>query len=168
MLNLLFIAILFLAIYAVFLEPDTRSLSFLVATTVLLAQIRYESVIFILPTAVVIISTWLSHRRLILPVTLILAAPLLLNVAWQSEIFETNPQAYQLESKPEKESVFSLSYVPENLGHALYFFVSSHQSMPNSLLLFLAGFPALIYALLRLRTWLASGETDTFHGRSPS
>lgn len=161
-LNLLFILFLFLGVYAVLIRTDSKSISFLTATSVLLAQIRYESVLFILITAAVILLAWWKKQKIILPVTLILAAPLLLNVAWQNEVFNVNPEAYQLKSKPDKEHVFSLQYIPDNLGHALAFFLGAHRSLPNSLPLFIVGFPSLIFLLLKLRTWLGRDSPDPF------
>lgn len=159
-LNLLFLLFLFLAMVAVYKDRDSASLSFLVATTVLLAQIRYESVIFVGITAVVVLSIWWLKKRVLLPVVLIIAPLLLLNIPWQNEIFEASPAAYQLSSKPDKETVFSLFYVPENLGHALNFFLSWHRDVPNSFILFLIGFPCLFVSVLAIRRRLSNGQAS--------
>jgi len=163
-LNLLFLLLLFLGITAALRDRDSTSISFLGFTALLLAQIRYESAIFVAAAAVVIVWVWWREKKIILPFSLIILPILFLNIPWQNSVFEAAPQVYQLHSKPDKEAVFALSYVPENLGHALNFFLASDPAAPNSLPLFLLGAPSLIFLLLRLRRRLAEQTANAMEG----
>jgi len=154
-LNLLFLLFFYLGVMAAFHDRDSTSLSFLCATTLLLAQLRYESVLFAGVTALVILIVWWLKRRVILPLTLVLLPVLFLNIPWQNEIFKVEPESYQLHSKPGKEAVFSWENIPENLGHALNFFLSTDPNVPNSLPLFLLGLPCVFISFLILRKKLA-------------
>ncbi|MBI5382647.1 MAG: glycosyltransferase family 39 protein [Opitutae bacterium] len=140
-------------------KRDEDSLSALCLSAVLLAETRYESVVFLLPVGLAVLWGWWRERRLVLPLTAACAPLLMLPYALQNKVFSVRNSSWELASQPGFEKPFSLSYVSDNIGHALNFFfdVSGHQS--NSLVLAGLGFVALpFFALWIVRTLQRSRE----------
>ncbi len=150
LLNLVMIALCaWLAIRAL----ETRrslELSGFVLGTVLLAQVRYESALFVLPAGLVVLLVWWRARRVDLPAAVIAAPVLLLPVPWLQKIFSVSQDAWQLQSKPGMEAPFSLSYVFENSAHNWAFFFARDEMQPNSWLLSLLGLVALAFLVVFL------------------
>ncbi|HYC73100.1 MAG TPA: glycosyltransferase family 39 protein [Opitutaceae bacterium] len=99
---------------------------------VLLAQVRYESVLFVLPVGLTVIYTWWRERRLLLPGPL-LAAPLLL-VIWplHHNVFKLSEAAWQLFDIAGATDPFGIGYFYDNIGHAMNFFFTADGSQPSS------------------------------------
>jgi|LauGreDrversion4_2_1035121.scaffolds.fasta_scaffold09731_3 hypothetical protein len=151
MLNLTLIAALAVAtILYLELPDDSDRLSLLAVTTVLLAQSRYESVLFSVAAAGVIATGWWRARRMVLPWALLATPLLLIPWAWHSRIVDSRPQLWELR---EGESArFSWRYVSGNLEGAWEFFRSVSPGQPGSLalvLLGMAGAFALVARILR-------------------
>ena len=127
---------------------DTDSLGAFVASAILMTQVRYESAVFILPVAALILWVWIREGRVILPWGVVLSPLLLLLYPLHHRIFTLNDSAWQLQSKPGYAAPFSLGYIPENIQHALAFFFGKPTDQPNSLLLSALGFIALPFASL--------------------
>lgn len=111
---------------------DNDRFSAFILSGVLLAQVRYESVIFVLPVGATVLLGWWRRRQWQLPWALI-AAPLLL-VIWPLhhnvfKISETNWQMFDVAGATEP---FGLRYFYENVGHALNFFFTFDGSQPSS------------------------------------
>lgn len=148
---------------------ETPELSALCVSGVLLAQTRYESALFILPVALLIIWVWWRERRLILSWTLAFTPLLLLPVPLLQKIFQLQQEAWQMFSKPGVEEPFSLEYVWINLAHAWGYFFDTTGGQPNSLLLSILGLFAVGFLLLllarmlpRLRTAPPAGVVAMF------
>lgn len=122
--------------------PGDDRLSLFVLTTVLLAQSRYESVIFVVPAAVVIVAGWQRAGRLFLPWPAVLAPLLLVPYAWHNRILSASPLLWQLNEG--QTSRFSWSYLPTNLQGAWSFFFNFGPSLANSWYLSALGAAALI------------------------
>jgi len=132
------------------LQPDGHALNAFLLSGILLALTRYESVVFLFPVALVVAWVGWRARRLHLTWTA-LASPLyLLPYAWQHQVFAARPGAWELASRPGSERVFSATYLPDNLGHALNFFFNTTGEHSNSLVLAALGFVALPFLLLWL------------------
>ena len=132
--------------------PDADRLSCLVLATVLLAQTRYESVLFVAPSAAVIVLGWWRANRIILPWPAVIAPLLLVPYAWHDRFVGSKPILWQL--REGDASRFSWHYAPGNLEGAWNFFSSSSPGQPNSLWLVLVGAAGLGWALVRLlRRW---------------
>ncbi|HWA85427.1 MAG TPA: hypothetical protein VG710_04335 [Opitutus sp.] len=129
----------------------------------LLAQVRYESTLYLLPVALVVLWVWLGERRVTLSWPVIFAPLLLLPYPLQHRIFELRTSAWQLESKPDYGTPFSLRYVPENLSHAASFFFGNPKNQPSSLVLSILGFVALPFFLL-----LLAKKVRTLRAESPA
>lgn len=144
LLNLaMLLLVLLLAIW--FLEkPAELRLSAFILATILLAQSRYESGLYVLPAALVVLEGWRRHGRLMLPVAAVLAPALLIPYALHNTYLSGTPILWELR---EGESArFAAMYLPGNLQHAVRFLFSFNGSFTNSWWLAVAGLPALAAA----------------------
>jgi hypothetical protein len=131
---------------------DDDSLSALCLSAALLAQTRYESVLFLAPVAGLVLWTWVRDRAVRLTPVAIASPLFLLPYALQHGVFTVRTSAWELASKPGYERPFSPSYVPENLQHAFNFFFDPSGNQSNSLVLAVLGFLAVpFFALWALR-----------------
>ncbi len=150
LLNLVMILAVFLLGVRWAERRDATSLDALVMTTVLLAGTRYESVLFILPVAGLILWGWWREQRVVLGWTSALSPLFLIPHALHQKVFTLRESSWELGSQPGHETVFSLSYVPENILHALRFFFDTTGEQSNSLVLALLGVVAVPFFLLWL------------------
>jgi hypothetical protein len=138
------------------LKRDDASLVALCYAGMLLAQVRYESVIFLLPVALVV--AWVCYReqRIQLPWPILLAPLLMVHYPLQHRIFDIRASSWEMFSKPGYSEPFSVSYIPENLEHAVKFFFGRASDQPNSIVLSALGCVAIPFFMLlvikRLRT----------------
>lgn len=136
-------------------QPDEYRLTVLILTAVLLAQSRYESSLYIGPVAVIILEGWRRRGQLILPAAAVLAPALLIPYALQNTYLSGTPMLWEL--RQGESTRFGLQYLGGNLQHAGHFFFSFNGALTNSWWLALAGFPALIWAMVAvgrgLRNW---------------
>lgn len=148
LLNLTMIAVVMVAAILYLRAPGADRLAFLVLGAVLLAQTRYESVLFVFPVAGVIALGWWRAGRLILPWPAIIAPLLLVPYVWHDRFVATKPILWQLR---EGESTrFAWHYLPGNLEGAKNFFLSISPVQPNSLWLVLVGAGGIAWGLVRL------------------
>jgi hypothetical protein len=114
----------------------------------LLAQVRYESVIYVGPVALVVLWVWWQEGRAVVSWPVIFAPLLMVHYPLQHRIFDLRTSAWEMFSKPGYTEPFSISYVPENLVHALKFFYGRASDQPNSLVLSVLGCIAVPFFLL--------------------
>lgn len=152
LLNLAMIAVLMAAATLYLRAPSADRLVVLVLGTILLAQTRYESVLFVAPVAVIIALGWWRAGRLILPWPVIIAPLLLVPYAWHNRFVSAKPILWQL--REGEESRFAWHYVWNNLEGARNFFLSVSPIQPNSLWLVLVGGVGGGWALLRLARYV--------------
>ena len=141
-------------------KRDEASFTALCYSTLLLGQVRYESLIYVLPVAILILWVWFDERRVILSWPVIFAPLLLLPYPLQHHIFELRTTAWQMGSEVGDKSnatvPFSLAYIPDNISHAIKFFFARATDQPNSLTLSILGWIAvaffLLFAVKSLRT----------------
>ena len=156
LLNLvMMLATLLLAARYVRRRDDASLVAFCYAG-MLLAQVRYESVIFLLPVVLVVVWVWFREQRVQLPWPILLAPLLMVHYPLQHRIFEIRSSAWEMFSKPGYSEPFSIRYIPENLEHALKFFFGRASDQPNSIVLSALGCIAIPFFVLlvikRLRT----------------
>ena len=133
-------------------KRDSATLVAFCYSGMLLAQVRYESVIFLVPVALLVIWIWWREGRVSLPWPLLLAPLLMVHYPLQHRIFDIRTSSWEMASKPGLEAPFSLSYIPEGLLHAMQFFFSSPTDQPNSLVLSALGWIAVpFFALLVMK-----------------
>ncbi len=150
LLNLVMIVATFLLGVRFVTRRDEASFTAFCFSGLLLAQVRYESTLYLLPVALLALWVWWEEKRVILSWPVIFAPLLLLPYPLQHRIFELRTSAWQLESKPESGSPFGVRYVVDNLSHAANFFFADPKDQPNSLLLSILGWLAVPFCLLFL------------------
>lgn len=136
--------------------PDEDRLALLVLATVLLAQSRYESVIFVVPVALLIAAGWWRAGRVLLPWAAVAAPLLLVPYAWHNRIVAETPLLWQLGEG--QSSRFSLDYLRGNLEGAWRFFFNTGPGLPNSWYLSALGAAGVIAILIR--AWRRARRPD--------
>ncbi|MEY4940989.1 MAG: hypothetical protein RIQ93_2724, partial [Verrucomicrobiota bacterium] len=131
-------------------QKDSPALAAFCFSALLMAQVRYESVVFLLPVAGLILWVWVREGRTCLSWPVVVAPLLMVHYPLQHRIFDLRVSAWELGSKPGYEKVFSPAYITENLQHALTFFFAKPSDQPNSLVLSLLGWVALPFFILLL------------------
>ena len=142
-------------------RPDHTRLSALVLGAVLLAQARYESAIYVLPAAGLILIGWWKESRIIISWPAVFAPLLLVPFALQNKVLSNTKWMWEL--RENQESRFSTDYLSKNLENAADFLFSTTQRYANSLTLTILGFLALGWLgwhLLRRRPALREIEAD--------
>ncbi|HTT55497.1 MAG TPA: glycosyltransferase family 39 protein [Opitutaceae bacterium] len=119
-------------------QDDDRLAAFVLGA-VLLLQVRYESVLFLLPVGAVILYLWWHFRQIRLPWALLAAPLLLLVIPWQYNVFKVLDSYWQLNSIQGATTPFGLRYFYDNVGHAMNFFLDFDGLQPNSWLVGIAG-----------------------------
>jgi len=150
LLNLVMISAVLLLGVRYACRPDEASLEALCFAAILLAQTRYESVLFILPVAALALWGWAKVGRVILSWPVIFCPVFLLPYLLQNRVFDLNTGAWELAGRPGADVPFALKYVPDNLGHALAFFFDTSGYQANSILFGALGLLALPFFVLLL------------------
>jgi 4-amino-4-deoxy-L-arabinose transferase-like glycosyltransferase len=155
LLNLTMIALVMVAAVLYLQQPGPDRVAFLTLGTVLLAQTRYESVLFVFPVAAVILLGWWQSRRVWLPWPAIIAPLLLVPYVWHDRFVSTKPILWQL--REGEESRFAFKYLAGNLEGARNFFLSISPVQPNSLWLVVLGLTGIAWGARRAWKHLRAG-----------
>lgn len=132
-LNLLLLAGLPALLYWHLKRLTPYTLNCLLIYTVLLAQARYESVLFIVPTACAILYSWWKAKEVMITKTMLVVPLLLVTYPLQRTIMNSDNAFWQV---PEGiDSPFGIQFLSNNLGHVIDFLFVYDRSTPNSLLL---------------------------------
>ncbi|HTJ78111.1 MAG TPA: glycosyltransferase family 39 protein [Rariglobus sp.] len=129
---------------------DGDRLSAFALSSVLLAETRYESVLFVIPVAASILYLWWRERRINLPWALYVVPPLLILYLLQHKVFDLSETSWQMSDVAGATTPFALHYFYDNVGHALNFFLSFDGTQPSSWLLLVLGLPAVGFFALVL------------------
>jgi hypothetical protein len=148
LLNLVMVLVTLLLGMRALEKRDAASLEAMFLAGVLLACTRYESVLFLLPVGLVILRVWWVEQRPVLSLVSALGPLLLVPVAWHNRVFSARTSSWELGSQPGYEKPFDLSYVPNNVAHALNFFLDWTGEHSNSLVLAGLGLAALPFFVL--------------------
>ena len=146
--NLVMIAFAMTAALLYLRAPDDDRLSLLVLTVVLLAQSRYESALFVVPAAVVIVMGWRRGGRVLLPWPALVAPLLLVPYAWQNRVVDAKPLLWQL--REGETTRFAWRYLAGNLKGASHFFFGASPEIANSWWFSALGAAGLVWALVRV------------------
>lgn len=157
--NLAMIAVVMACAIHYLRAPDADRAALLVLGAALLAQCRYESVMFVAPVAIILVLGWRRVGRTLLPWPVVIAPLLLVPYAWQDRFVSSKPILWQL--REGETSRFALHYLSGNLEGARNFFLSISPSQPSSLWLTLLGIVGLAAAVVRF------GQRCRAGGRAP-
>lgn len=127
---------------------DADSLTAFCFSGVLLTQVRYESVVFLLPVGLLVLWGWWLERRVVLSWPVVVAPLLLVLYPLQHRVFTVRDSSWELASQPGYTEVFSADYIPANVGHALNFLFDTTGDVSNSLVLSALGLLALPFLVL--------------------
>jgi hypothetical protein len=145
--NLAMIAVVMACAILYLGAPNSDRLSLLVLGAALLAQCRYESVLFVVPVAIVVAMGWWRHGRVLLPWPAVLAPLLLVPYVWLNRFVDSKPLLWQL--REGDTARFGWRYLTNNLEGAWKFFFNLGPAQANSIWLTLVGIAALAWALAR-------------------
>lgn len=133
-------------------KADAASLTALGYCALLLAQVRYESVLYLLPVAVLVLMVWAREGRAMISWPLLIAPLLMIHYPLHHRLFTLRHEVWELSSKPGYTTPFSASYVSENLVHAASFFFGRPAEQPSSLIFSVLGCLAVpFFGLLILK-----------------
>jgi Dolichyl-phosphate-mannose-protein mannosyltransferase len=138
---------------------DGSSLNVFFLSAVLLAQTRYESVVFLFPVGLLILWVWWQEQKLALTLTLALGPLLLVPYALHNRIFSARSSSWEMASQSGYDRPFAFSYIPDNIAHDLNFFFSTNGEHSNSLAISILGFIALPFFILWVYKTLSSSRT---------
>jgi hypothetical protein len=127
---------------------DDDRLSAFALSSVLLAETRYESVLFVLPVAASILYLWWRERRVNLPWPLFAVPLLMILYPLQHKVFDLSESSWQMGDVAGATTPFALKYFYDNVGHAINFFFSFDGVQPSSWLVALIGIPAVGFFVL--------------------
>lgn len=147
LLNLAMILLAMLLAARFLAQPDKRRLSVLLLTCVLLAQTRYESLLFVITTALIVLEGWRRAGRIILPVTAIVTPLLLIPSGLHNSYLSGTPVLWELEEN--MDSRFAIMHLGSNLRHAFDYFLYFGRGVLSAWWLAVCGFVALGWLAVR-------------------
>jgi hypothetical protein len=147
--NLVMILLFYFLGCRYFRSAGAEGLNLFILAAVLLAQVRYESILYVLVVPAVAFCKWRREGRITLTWLAALSPALLLAPLLSNEVFMSEKDFFQ--TLP-GQAFFSLHYLPDNLGRAIYYLFNPGFGSTNSFLLSASGlFAAGFFALLLLR-----------------
>jgi hypothetical protein len=120
-------------------EPNETTLPPLVYCLILLANARYESILYILPFGILILLGWKKAERIILTPLVIIAPLFLIFNAWHLRYAMTYEAFYIQDGPDGRDASFSLAYVITNFRETIKFLFSFGSAYTNSPLLSICG-----------------------------
>lgn len=141
MLNLTLVLGLIVSGTAYLKRPDVLRLDLLVMTSILLANTRYESSIYVGSTALIVLIGWGRAGRPILSCGAIIGPLLLIPYALHNRYLAATPILWELRDGLEQR--FSIDYLAVNIEYARTFFFNLDSAIANSPWLTYAGIVAV-------------------------
>lgn len=129
-------------------QSNTLNYNFFVFGLILLAQARYESILFLIAGAVVILLVWRREGKIWIPGSVVAAPLLLISPMLSIRVFTSFEEHKQLQDGV--EHFFHVSNVSENLELAIFYFFQISNTATNSFFLSVVGAIALLFCLLLL------------------
>ena len=114
-------------------KPTSTSLTAFVFSTLLLAQCRYESILFVFPAGFVILFVWWRDKKVLLPWPVYFAPLILVPYVLQNRVLNDSKVLWQLEEN--QPTAFGLGYLSLNLKSAADFFFHMGLNQGNSLII---------------------------------
>lgn len=132
---------------------DGPSLEAFGMSAILLANTRYESVVYLLPVGLIVLWVWWTERRPTLTWLVICMPLFLLPYALHNKVFSVRSSSWEMASQPGYDQPFSTRYIADNIAHDLNFFFNTNGEHSNSLvisILAILGVP--LFALWAVKT----------------
>ena len=146
-LNLVMILLVVIFSYFYLLKPNEKRLIPLVYALILLAQVRYESSLYLLPFGVLILIGWRKAGKMLLPWQVLVAPMMLVVYALHLRLIQSSTEGFFQEGPNGRISTFSISYLVENLTSAFQFFFATTAKQSNSFLLSALGISSVFLFL---------------------
>lgn len=127
-------------------KPDALNLNLFVFGLILLAQARYESILFLIAGALVILAVWRHQKKIWMTFPVALAPLLLISPMLSIRVFTSFEEHKQLQDGV--EHFFHVQNLPDNFEEAVYYFFQPDSLTTNSLLLSVFGFISLAFCLV--------------------
>ena len=124
-------------------RPGLDKETLLILSAILLAHVRYESILFLAPVVLLVGLRWKANPRLGPGWITVWTPWLLLPLFLQNRWFRSQEKLWELPG--EISQPFSISYISENVGHAVMYFFNWSAEFPNSIFLTVAGFVSLFF-----------------------
>jgi hypothetical protein len=139
-------------------EPESIGrFSCLIVAVALFSHARYESPFLVLPVIATISIHWIRLKKIQISWPAIVVPLIFIPIAWQHSYTASTESLSQY--KYDTDGLFSLSYIPTNLGHATNFLFTSTKFSSNSPLIAIIGVAGLITMialnLTRFKAWSA-------------
>jgi hypothetical protein len=114
-------------------RPSKTSLVAFTYSGLLLAQCRYESILFVIPVGLLILFVWWKEKKILLPWPLFFAPLILVPYVLQNRMLNQSKVLWQLEDH--QSAPFGFQYLEQNLYSAANFFFHLGNDQGNSLLI---------------------------------
>lgn len=111
-------------------RPTADTFGKLAFAGALASQVRYESVLVILPIAALALTVWLREKRISLPWIACSIPLFFIPLVWQQRVVSASPEAFQY--AVENSSPFSLDHLSKNLEAAFQFLFIPSNLYPGS------------------------------------
>ena len=143
-------------------RPGLEKETLLVLAAILLANVRYESFIFLVPVILLIGLRWKSNTKLNPGWITVFSPWLLLPLLFQNRWFRSREDLWELSGTVTEP--FSFAYMSENLGHGVAYFLNFGPEYPNSILLTVIGsisfFFLCVASIRRFKNWITFRPRD--------
>lgn len=127
-------------------QNDDKGLNFFISTGVLLAQTRYESILYLLALVFIVLAKWISRRELSINWFSVCSPFLLFPPLLTNQIIISNRGFWQL-SDPES-TAFAFDHLVPNLQKALLYLFNYQEAWTNSFLISTLGIIGLVFMLV--------------------
>jgi hypothetical protein len=154
LMNLVMILALYFAGRFYYRSPGAQGLDVFILTAVLLAQVRYESILYVLVVPAVVICKWLVEKRITLTWLAAISPVLLLTPLLVNKVFLSNPTFFQ--TGPGQEFV-STHYLLDNAERAMFYMFYPSFDSTSSVLLSVSGLFGIAFfvflAAQKIKPW---------------
>jgi hypothetical protein len=159
--NLVMILLLYFSGSRYYRSSGAEGLNLFILTAVLLAQIRYESILYVLIVPAVVLCKWCQEKRITLTWMAAISPVMLLVPLLVNQVFSTNAAFFQ--TKP-GQPFLSFIYLLGNTGTAIYYLFNPSLDSTNSLLLSVGGLFGtgffLFLAVKKAKQWFLQRKED--------
>jgi hypothetical protein len=142
-------------------SPGTQGLDLFILAAVLLAQVRYESILYVLVVPAAVACKWCQEKRITLTWMAAISPAMLLMPLAANRVFTSNASFYQTQPG---QKFLSVHYFLDNARVAMYYLFNPSFDSTNSVLLSALGlFGAAFFLLLagqKMKQWFLQRTGD--------